>query len=82
MEFIATTQPDLIVSYDVFIEAFLQSEVVKQYARARCPLFLDDDMARLPGAVFWESRYLNVFARKNSPAAEAITMLVQTKCQP
>ncbi|HOU14865.1 MAG TPA: hypothetical protein PKZ84_17290 [Anaerolineae bacterium] len=82
VEFIATTQPDLIVSYDVFIEAFLQSEVVKQYARARCPLFLDDDMARLPGAVFWESRYLNVFARKNSPAAEAITMLVQTKCQP
>jgi len=65
VDFIELVDPDIIVSYDVFVEAFLQSELGDQYIRIREPIFLDDDLERSQSRQIWDSSNLNVFIRKD-----------------
>lgn len=58
-------QPDIIVSYDTFIEAFLRSEISHGYIRTKCQVFLEDDLRRSGGRTIWNNKYLNVFIRRD-----------------
>ncbi len=63
--YVEATQPDIIVSYDIFIEDFMRSPLRGLYTHTQYPLYLDDDMRYDPQATLWNSRYLNVFIRKD-----------------
>lgn len=63
--YIEEVQPDIIVSYDIFIEAFLQSEVRQQYVQFTEPVYVADDIARSGQAMLWGSKYLNIFVRQD-----------------
>lgn len=63
--YVEATQPDIIVSYDTFIEAFMRSPVRNSYTHIQYPLYLDDDMRYDPQVTLWGSRHLNVFIRKD-----------------
>jgi hypothetical protein len=58
-------QPDIIVSYDIFIEAFLKSNIAQRYVRTKCRVFLEDDLRRADGRTIWNNRYLNVFISRD-----------------
>ena len=59
--FVEEKQPDLIVSYDVFMQDLLESRVLDGYAHYRYPLLLEDDMQRTEYELFFKSEFLNVF---------------------
>ena len=63
--FVEEVRPDVIVSYDIFIEAFLRSNIRFDYVRIKKPLFLQDDMAFYSPATFWSSYNLNIFYLKD-----------------
>ena len=65
--FIEEIQPDIIVSYDIFIEAFLLSDLQNNYVRIKKPLFLQKDMSYFSGKSFWNSVNLNIFYRNDFP---------------
>jgi hypothetical protein len=63
--FIEDTNPELIVSYDVFAEAFLESDALDRYVRFKYPVFLEEDFKRSGISTLWGSEYLNVFIRED-----------------
>ncbi len=63
--FVEESDPEIIVAYDVFIDAFEHSPIAERYVHLTRPLFLPDDMARDPLAVLWWSTKLNIFVRKD-----------------
>ena len=63
--YIKEVNPELIVSYDIFIEAFLKSEFSQRYIRFREPLCLEDDLKLARTNKLWGSKNLNVFIRKD-----------------
>lgn len=65
VNFVKLVKPDIIVSYDIFIQAFLRSELANQYVRIREPVFLDDDLQRSQSKQIWGSSNLYVFIRKD-----------------
>lgn len=65
VEFVRETRPELIVSMDVFIGAFERSDVAAEYTVSREPLYVDDDLRRVPHPVIWNSRHMNIFIRKD-----------------
>jgi hypothetical protein len=65
VQFIQDHSPEIIVSYDIFIEAFLSSEDLDNFVRVKCPLFLAVDLKEAGTSDLWGSKYLNVFLRKN-----------------
>ncbi|RME99216.1 MAG: hypothetical protein D6768_15530 [Chloroflexi bacterium] len=60
---IEEVNPEIIVSYDIFIEAFLKSPVQSRYTRRTQPVFLPDDMQRTAEPSLWGSKHLNIFIR-------------------
>jgi hypothetical protein len=64
VKFVEEVNPDIIVSYDIFIEAFLKSDVKDNYDVTEYPVFLDDDFKLSGIDTLWESKHLNVFIRK------------------
>lgn len=62
---IRETRPEIIVSYDVFLEEFLKSDVRAEYTRIQEPRFLEEDQIRSKGALLWETGDLNIFIRKD-----------------
>jgi len=67
VKFIEDTRPDIIVSYDTFIEDFVRSAIRDSYTQTQYPLYLPDDMSYDPQVRLWGSQYLNVFIRKDLP---------------
>jgi hypothetical protein len=63
--YIREIKPDVIVGYDIFLEAFLRSNISNDYERVRKPIFLVEDMAHYSSNVFWNSNNLNIFYRKD-----------------
>ncbi len=59
--------PDLIVSYDVFMQDLWHSDLLKDYAWYKYPLILMDDRERLGNMRLYNSDALNVFVRKDLP---------------
>ena len=64
--------PDIIVSYDIFIEEFLLSEEQKVYSHWRCPLFIEEDIHLRDIKTFWSSEYLNIFLNKNLVISDSL----------
>jgi hypothetical protein len=63
--FVAEKNPELIVSYDVFMQDLENSPVLENYVRIKLPVLLPDDLRRAgPGRIF-NSDALNVFIRKD-----------------
>jgi len=60
--YIQEKQPDIIVSYDVFIKQFLISELRRKYLWIEEPALLPRDMARFDGVFGCDT--LNIFIRK------------------
>jgi hypothetical protein len=63
--FIEDTNPEIIVSYDAFVEAFLKSSVRSRYVHTVFPAFLPDDLMRSEQKTLWTSRNLNLFIRRD-----------------
>lgn len=63
--FVQEVNPEIIISYEIFSEAFVKSKLVERYEEIQEPAFLQDDLGRiLPGQLsnFGE---LFVFVRKD-----------------
>ena len=58
-------KPEIIVSYDVFIEHFLKSNVVNLYNHYKLPVFTEFDLQHTQNHQVWGSKHLNVFIRKD-----------------
>jgi len=68
--FIEEMNPELIVSYDIFAEAFLKSDALDHYVRIKYRVFVEEDISRSDIKTLWGSEYLNVFIRKDlAPAS-------------
>lgn len=67
--YVAEIDSPIIVSYDIFIEAFLRSAVSERYVRLEMPAFMPDDIARARDAgeplELWGIRSLNLFVRRD-----------------
>jgi len=63
--FVRETRPELIVSLDVFIEAFLRSEARRAYVRHEEPIYVEEDLRLAASPSLWRSRALNVFIRRD-----------------
>lgn len=63
--FIQEVNPDLIVSYDIFIEAFVKGTFINHYVWIRVPMYIDSDMQIKQNDTLWDGRYLNIFIRKD-----------------
>lgn len=61
--YIREVKPEFIVSYDVFVEAFVRSDESKNYHRIRLPVFREKDRALARKNKLWGSEYLSVFVR-------------------
>ena len=64
VRFIDEIFPDIIVSYDIFCEAFLRSELIDQYIIIREPVFIDEDLTTIPSHEIWGSQNLYIFIKK------------------
>jgi hypothetical protein len=58
-------KPEIIVSYDVFNEAFIRSEASNQYIQFIEPNFVEEDLLRSPDGTVFGSKHLNIFIRKD-----------------
>jgi len=71
--FVAEQSPDIIVSYDLFIESFLQSDYITEYNLKTHELFLKDDREKAIVETplgklernLWGIRNLYIFIRKD-----------------
>ena len=71
--FVRETRPELIVSLDVFIEAFLRSEIRRAYVRYEEPIYVEEDLRLAASSKLWQSRALNVFIRRDLAPGPAST---------
>ena len=66
-------KPELIVSYDIFIESFLKSELRNDYEATIYPVFLEEDRQKLKtDESLWGIESLYVFVRKDLPPLSSI----------
>lgn len=63
--YVREVKPDIIVSYDIFAEAFLKSDLLREYRRFPCEVFTQRDMQIAKTITVWRSKYLNVFIRQD-----------------
>lgn len=61
--FVESERPEILVSYDIFIEAFVKSEVSSNYLRIQEPVYLDDDLSRLNYPTVFSSSHMNIYIR-------------------
>jgi len=65
--FVRQIKPDLIVSYEHFIEALLKDKIVDEYSEIIVPAFLPEDERFSVGKTIWGSKYLRIYIRKDLP---------------
>jgi hypothetical protein len=65
VEFIQQEQPDIILSYDVFIESFLRSQIIGQYALYPIAILNENDQQLSGIQDVWGSKNLNIFINKD-----------------
>lgn len=63
--FVAEVNPELIVSYDVFMQDLAKSPVLQRYEKLEFPVLLPDDLQRVGAIRIFDSDALNVFVRKD-----------------
>ncbi len=73
LKYIIAAKPDIIVSYDLFIEGFFDSDEIDRFTLTSYPLFLEDDRNRSIidrpfgekyQRILWGIEHLYVFTRK------------------
>lgn len=74
-EYVRTTMPDIIVSYDVFGQAILGDDIISQYNMIVIPAYLPEDAIYSVSKTIWGSRYLRVYIHKTLPVSERIYAL-------
>jgi hypothetical protein len=60
---VETTKPDIIVSYDIFIEDLIHSRVIENYYLIKDAVFVDSDLSISKTKTIWGSNHLNIFIR-------------------
>jgi len=65
--FVHQVKPDLIVSYEHFIEALLKDNILDEYSEILVPAFLPEDERFSEGRTIWGSKYLRIYVRKGLP---------------
>lgn len=73
--FVNLVNPEIIVSYDLFDEAFRASPVSQQYVALQAPSVLEDDRAHMGNLKNWELGALRVFVRRDVFAKHPIAFL-------
>jgi len=63
-EFVHEVKPDIIVSYDVFIEELMRSDLLDEYVHESIPALLPGDAAVADHRQLWFGQQLHVFVRK------------------
>lgn len=64
VDLIKEIKPEIIVSYDVFIEAFINSSEVQEYVWVKKPIFVEQDLMQYHQNSFWYGENINLFFRK------------------
>jgi hypothetical protein len=57
--------PELIVSYDVFIQSLSKSSILNKYNHYQLPVFKEEDLKLAKTKSIWGSKYLNVYIRND-----------------
>jgi hypothetical protein len=69
--FVQEVKPDLIVSYDVYMQDLLHNDVLRDYVQYKYPLLIEDDLLRVGDEPVYNSVALNVYVRKGlTPSVE------------
>lgn len=63
--YIQTINPGLIVSYDIFTEAFRKSPLIERYVHIDEPFFLQQDLDRMLPGQHWYFGKLSIFIRQD-----------------
>lgn len=74
-EYVEGHQPELIVSFDIFAQALLASDITRQYNMVLIPAYLPEDFQYAKRDSIWGNRYLRIYVRKDIPLSEEITRL-------
>lgn len=64
-QFILEKNPEIIVRMDIFIEEFLNSEVIDRYYIYHCPLFTEEDQTHTDVRRLWGSSFLLILIRED-----------------
>ena len=64
--FIEETRPELIVGMEIFLEAFLRSEVRREYVQIRGPIYVEQDLRIARSPILWGSRFMHTFIRRDA----------------
>jgi hypothetical protein len=70
--FVEETLPEIIVSYDSFAAALLNSEIVERYNVIVIPAYLPEDGKYSSTGLIWGNKYLRVYIREDLPVSEKI----------
>ena len=62
LKYIQLRHPDIIVSYDIFIDYFSKDELLDQYSISSYPLFLEDDNNRATINTPWGNQYKRIYS--------------------
>lgn len=74
-EYVEEHWPELIVSFDIFAQALLSSDITGEYNMVLIPAYLPEDSRYAKGNTIWGNRYLRIYVRKDIPLSEEISQL-------
>jgi hypothetical protein len=63
--FIIEKNPEIIISYDIFIKTFLVSQKAMEYFHYQLPMLEPEDSKILGSTTFWGSKALHLFVRRD-----------------
>ena len=65
IEFIRTTQPDIIVSVPIFLPGFSESELANSYILKQVPVYMQNDLQRIESKEIWGNDLLHIYILKD-----------------
>jgi hypothetical protein len=74
-EYVRFIDPDIIISYDIFAQAFLRSDVIAQYNVITLPAYLAEDAKYSKSKTIWGSEFIRIYIRKSFPVSNRICAL-------
>lgn len=75
--YVRSTMPELIVSYDLFAQALLNDEIVRDYNVIVIPAYLPEDEVYSESKTIWGSSYIRVYIRKDMAIPDRINALAR-----
>jgi hypothetical protein len=74
-EYVRSTNPELIVSYDHLAEALLRADILEKYQVITIPVYLPQDAQYTESKSIWGSQYLRIYIRRDLSVADSILNL-------